>query len=333
MCIPFSYSVARPLVCVTTISRLQTALLWAASPPRAAMTSLSPGDAPDDDDPLRPATRSALDCPTCFIRCSTRGGLVLHRMSHLRDSNQAGGRGRGRAAGRPPPATPREAAVAPTAAPGDSTTGGRGGEMSSQAALDLAGAACLPPTGSTASVSDPVDAGSGASLSPPAAAQVNANVAEQRAAGGASAAGNRSGIDPVSGHGGGGDAGSLPAQTEGVGVIIAGAPGAGVDASPASAAGWGSGGGAAASIEDVQVSAAAGAAERSALDPKKDLNAEVRRHILSLMAISRRPVLREDTGRSVKRRRLATGEASVEPEYVYTTVATAVQALYEDEGD
>jgi len=59
----------------------------------------------------------------------------------------------------------------------------------------------------------------------------------------------------------------------------------------------------------------------------------VRQHILSLVAVSRRPVLNGGANLASKRRQLTTGAASVEPEYTYTTVATAIQALYEGDGD
>ena len=75
--------------------------------PDAMSDDFPPQEQSKSDEPApRPAIRTALDCQTCFTRCSTRGGHISHRLSHLRASNAAGERRRGRAAGRPPPGPP-----------------------------------------------------------------------------------------------------------------------------------------------------------------------------------------------------------------------------------
>jgi len=83
------------------------------------------------------------------------------------------------------------------------------------------------------------------------------------------------------------------------------------------------------------VPAVPGAAARAAIDPSKDIDGAVLVYIQSLMAVSRHTLNDAGSGPGHKRRRLAAGGATActAPEYTYTTVATAVQALYEDEGD
>ena len=70
---------------------------------------------------------------------------------------------------------------------------------------------------------------------------------------------------------------------------------------------------------------------RAAFDPTKDLSKQVQCELLALMVATREEVHEEETP-AVKRRRLAAG-APREKEYTYSTVSTAVRAIYESEGD
>jgi len=73
-------------------------------------------------------------------------------------------------------------------------------------------------------------------------------------------------------------------------------------------------------------------AVRSALNPADDVSRAVLLDMEALMAVSRHEVEAVEAGQARKRRRLGSG-AAPQPEYTYTTVTTAVRALYEDERD
>jgi len=78
---------------------------------------------------------------------------------------------------------------------------------------------------------------------------------------------------------------------------------------------------------------APGAAARSALDPSKDIEDAVRIHMRELLDWARQRVLPEDGSARATKRRKRTSAAPAENEYTYTTVSTAVRALYEDMED
>jgi len=246
---------------------------------------------------MRPATRSALDCPTCFTRCATRSGLMWHRLGHLQASNLAGERGRGRAAGRPPPLrTPgSDNTGAPGRLAGDlggSSTSADGGGADGRTAVDGTGEVGALPAGGGPGAEDAVVAGDGASSTPVVATQ--ATPIQRTAA----------------------------CNTDG----SAAASGSHADAPPAAGV----------KLVDHSVNAglpvALGGAARFALDPE-NVSDGVRRHIETLLAVSRHAVAGTNPEGGRKRRRLDPGDASTATEYTYTTVSTAVQALYEEEGD
>jgi len=76
---------------------------------------------------------------------------------------------------------------------------------------------------------------------------------------------------------------------------------------------------------------------RGALNPANDIDHAVLLDMQALMDVSRHQVEAGGGSPARKRRRLASGGQesgpAVEPEYTYTTVATAVRAMYEDERD
>jgi len=287
------------------------------------------------DNPLRPATRSALDCPTCFTRCATRSGLMWHRMGHLQASNRAGERGRGRAAGRPPPMPPAGADKAatsggPAAAMGGATDGDAGG----QADFDGAAEVEASPAGSAVDAVEAAVAGGGAASSPSFANQADSDAAGSREGGSPSLAMSPAGAirgDPLGPAAG--STGREPAHT-----LFGAAAAVDNTACPATAGGCNSETPTAAGVDSAGISvdaghpAAPGSAARAALDPNQ-IDDGVMRHIEALLAVSRHAVAGADAVRGRKRRRLDGGGTSEGVEYTYTTVSTAVQALYEEEGD
>jgi len=78
-----------------------------------------------------------------------------------------------------------------------------------------------------------------------------------------------------------------------------------------------------------------GSAARAAIDPDTGIDESVLLHIKALMAVSRHAVGGPDGGRGRKRGRETPGGSATcnDPEYMYTTVSTAVRAIYEDQGD
>jgi len=288
---------------------------------------LPPDGSHGEDNPLIPAARSALDCPTCFTRCATRSGLMWHRLGHLQASNRAGERGRGRAAGRPPPLTPAGAyktatSGGPAAETRYSSSGAKKGDTDGQAVLDGAVAVGPSSAGSAAGAAEAAVAGGGANAArSPEGGSPSAAVCPAGAIGGGP-------VGPAAGISGREQARTLDAAAAAADNTAGPATNGGCSAEESPAAGVDSAG----ISVDAGHPAAPGAAARAALDPKH-IEEGVKRHIESLLAVSRHAVAGTDAGRGRKRRRLDGGGASEAVEYTETTVSTAVQALYEEEED
>jgi len=237
---------------------------------------------------------------------------MWHRMAHLQASNLAGERGRGRAAERPPPL--RTPGTDNTGAPGrlagdlgGPSTSADGGGADGRTAVDGTGEVGALPAGGGPGAGDAAVAGDGASSNPVVATQANPI---PRTAAEVPTSAPR-GAPP-------GLAAGSAGQERSPGIVTGATEAYNTE------------------LVDKSVNTglpfALGGAARFALDPK-NVSDRVCRHIVTLLAVSRHPVAGTDPGRGSKRRRPDPGDSSAAPEYTYTTVSTAAQALYEEEGD
>lgn len=165
----------------------------------------------------------------------------------------------------------------------------------------------------------------GARGAAPGGRRVAADGADHAAARGAALSGVDGGHDTVGAPGGattrvGGASTDAAAPASGAAGSVGGGQQAGNDSTPCQArrvAG-----------EDAT---AESAAVRAALDPTKNMSEAVKNELRALIEATRQELPDTDEPAS-KRRRLAAG-ASTEPVYTYSTVSTAIRALYENEGD
>jgi len=281
------------------------------------------GSANDGQSPL-PAIGNALDCPTYFTRCATRGGLFSHRVSHLRASNAAGERGRGRAAGRSPPTRP--------------TNSGEEGAAGSAAAATSSGASSAPAVADarTGTPAEPVAHGLGsADISRGVNDEGHSGILDGVTGGGTAsnvaslcvgahvAAGDK---EPGGHMTAGGDETSDLAAVDGA-VNVAVVEGSGNDESRASTQ--------TSPLTLGGESPCNGSAAGAAIDSDKNIDKAVLMRSQSFMAVLRHAVGEPDSRHGRKRSHVKHGGSATctDPEYMYTTVSTAMRAINDDEAD